>query len=59
MIMIDCSVKHNRKFGFKLQSLHVIEKHYKLKQNHTKIACVNSCFIQCHKEVLYSRVPVT
>ena len=26
--MIDGSVKHNRKFGFKLQSLHVIEKHY-------------------------------
>ena len=27
-IMIDGSVKRNRKFGFKLQSSHVIEKHY-------------------------------
>ena len=29
-IMIDGSVKRNRKFGFKLQSSHVIEKHYKV-----------------------------
>ena len=28
-IMIDGSVKHNRKFDFKLQSSHVIENHYK------------------------------
>ena len=28
-IMIDGSVKRNRKFGFKLQSSHVIEKRYK------------------------------
>ena len=27
-IMIDGSVRCNRKFGFKLQSLHVIEKPY-------------------------------
>ena len=27
-IMIDGSVKRNRKFDFKLQSLHVIEKRY-------------------------------
>ena len=27
-IMIDGSVKRNRKFGFKLQSSHVIEKRY-------------------------------
>ena len=29
MIMIDGSVKRNRKFGFKLQSSYVIEKRYK------------------------------
>ena len=29
-IMIDGSVKRNGKFGFKLQSSHVIEKHYNL-----------------------------
>ena len=29
-IMIDGSVKSNRKFGFKLQSSHVIEKRYKV-----------------------------
>ena len=29
-IIIDSSVKCNRKFGFKLQSSHVIEKRYKL-----------------------------
>ena len=28
-IMIDGSVKRNRKFGLKLQSSHVIEKRYK------------------------------
>ena len=27
-IMIDGSVKRNRKFGFKFQSSHVIEKRY-------------------------------
>ena len=27
-MMIDGSVKPNRKFGFKLESLHVIEKRY-------------------------------
>ena len=29
-IMIDDSVKYNRKFGFILQSLHVIEKQYRI-----------------------------
>ena len=29
-IMIDGSVKRNRKFGLKLQSSHVIEKRYNL-----------------------------
>ena len=30
MIMIDGSVKRNRKFGFKLQSPHVIEDRYRV-----------------------------
>ena len=30
-IMIDGSVKCNRKFGFKLHSSHVIQKHYQEK----------------------------
>ena len=40
MIMIDGSVKRNHKFGFKLQSSHVIEKCYNM--NYFVICCNHS-----------------
>ena len=41
--MIDGNVKRNHKFGFKLQSLHVIEKRYKMSYSSTE-RCTNVTF---------------
>ena len=43
-IMIDGSLKHNRKFGFKLQSSRVIEKRYDVTFLNDKFARYEKCF---------------
>ena len=60
-IMIDGSVKRNRKFGFIhiLQSLHVIEKRYKLDpSSNQKLFLINSLRLQSsHGNIVPQRKP--